>query len=369
VDSLSAHKRHNRSHTSCKWTPALEALEDRQLLAVSIPAPVGGVLTITGDGAADQVYVLQNDASDDLTVQVVGPGGFTNVYASSLIDKIVAKMGGGNDQFTFDLGDSDFTEAKVIKLDLGAGDDKARFHLHKDSTSPTQPAGPLLDANLEISIGQTDADIPSPDKTGNDQVWLNIGRVLDGGGDLSLVARLGAGEDRFYGAFWQMISGDVSLDVDGGGNKDTLKVGVASYIFPSSMTAPQSFFIPLAGDIDVALEGGGGNDDIGVRYKGHLEGDLTVTAHGGGGKDNLWGRFETQTVLDDDFSDGNLDVQFFGDEGNDWMSLRILDAGAHLNLVNALLDGGKDADKWGTPLTTANVTKLNFEGTFFALDL
>src|SRR5262245_9852783 len=201
---------------------ALEALEERDCLSVSVGVDPSdpSKLLITGDSSDNFVAIEQNDTANTLLVDVVGPNGFSKQYSSSQIKTIVAKMAGGSDKFKFDIMGEKYTHAKAIKLDLGAGTkDTAWFHLHEDSTSSKMPT---LEADLDIQIGYLNGS----DTSGKDVVYLNMGNMV--GGSLNCAAKLGSGEDEFYGAFWTrniMGGSNVAIDVSGGGDKDTLKVG------------------------------------------------------------------------------------------------------------------------------------------------
>jgi len=297
------------------FRPLCEDLEDRQLMSVTITNPTADKLVIKSDSAGDKVTIRQNDATNDLYILVSGLNGFTQEYNSSDITKIVVRMGGGNDELIYDLGESDFTNAKTIKIDMGAGDDDVNFHLHQDLTSSATPS---LLAPLTIKLGVADGDIPAPDNSGKEDVHLNMG-FNEGAGTLNLTAKLGPSDDEFSAAFWATVFGDVTVDVNGGAGLDTLKAGGEYDIFGLGQPSDNAFAIGPDAEVKLKLDGATDADKVAVSYEGLLLGRLTLDALGGAGTATVTGHVElaggkwlTST--------GKLDAYFGGGDNPDTLN-------------------------------------------------
>jgi hypothetical protein len=285
-------------------------------------------------------------------------------------------MGGGNDQLDYRLG-SDFTNAKVIKVDLGGGDDKARFHFnHAKIMYP----GPIwsLDANLTIKVGVQDSDIGSPNNTGKDEVYANIGTV-EAGREVKCTARLGDGNDVFRGALYSRIDGLMAFDIEGQGGQDNFKVGDETFVYGiGTPGVTDRVTVADAATLEIKLNGGGNTDTIAVNYFGLLQGTLKIDAQGGGNADTVYGLVEawSSAIYPDLQSDGVLDAKFSGNNGDDFVDFWLGGDLSDLNITKAEIDGGDGADFWhwnwnmGMPASwmkipgtsTPNVTKTSMSG-------
>ncbi|MCX7408145.1 MAG: LEPR-XLL domain-containing protein [Planctomycetales bacterium] len=299
-----------------------EALEDRVLLAGNVTASINtltGALTITGDGAANGVsivdtdgdanglYEIETDATTNLTLVVDGVATNLGLGANSGdipgnvdITSIVINLGAGNDEFalvnseidgnlnntalnvTINMGsgndiielqgDAYYTNLGNVSIDLGAGND--RF---QDLTT----IGCVAVLNLSIKAGAGDDlvllnteafcvdNLTINMGTGSDRVDLDgvFGYTNDNVETLSLV--FGAGAD-------SLTIDDVEVDrtsIKMNGNNDFVRITDSSFY--------DSFDLQGGAKADVVeirnndflgvntLNGGGGNNvlsDLGRNF-------------------------------------------------------------------------------------------------------
>jgi hypothetical protein len=362
------------------WRPQLEALEDRQLLSVSVLLQDSGhTLKITGDDAANRVEFIQDDTLNRLTLKINGlEHNFGAPLSSSQITKMIVDLKGGNDRYNHYLErNSNFTNRKEVTLKLGSGENQADiFNLgygvlqeFRANYSLNVTGGEQRDVVMAIfgSIQSANVSVTADLKGGNDHLLTQISRAVDGQGvataylgsgndtynayvgdtddsDVTYTAYLGDGDDTFSAYLIGDLVSDanVKFDIRGEGNADrfffhgadewhTGRVGIAS-----------------DADLDVNLDGGRGNDYMSFNYRGVLDGELKLRLRGGDGSDELDAELETESA-----SDGDLDVILYGGAGNDLLRLDLWDASSgDLDIEEALVDGGRGTDSrqvWSYP--------------------
>src|SRR5262245_34907848 len=192
--------------------PRVEGLEDRWCPTVSVSNPIyHGVvdthtLIITRDDAGDTVTINQDDANSTLTVS--SPGMFTRLYTSSVITRMSIDLGGGDDTLNWNLVSSTFSKSKDATINLGTGADDAQLWLGGGVGAQS-----VNTATLKIDLkGGGNADT----------LVANLGAKQ--GGELSLKADMGAGNDEIDANLWGDITAGakVTLDLQGGTGNDRL---------------------------------------------------------------------------------------------------------------------------------------------------
>ena len=312
------------SRKSSARRPGLETLEARDCPAtISFSNLFGGGvgMFITGNATGDindNVTVRENHNANTITVTHENTAGQyqTQTWGTANLRYIEANLGNGDDRFRYELDNSDYTDAKVVKVNLGdaatAMRDEARFVLNGDSNpDPNVFTQATIRATAQFQVygaarGQWAA--------------FDVGTVA---ADLYLDAFLGADIDEF----------DVTMtgDVTATGNLSVRAYGQDG--------ADNLAFVGTS-DVDIAanrrlyveLDGGNGGDVLSLRYRGELDGRLQMTLRGGADGDNI-----SAVVTKDAGSTGYNDGFLSGDAGNDLLSF----AG---DVAFMLIDGGADSD-------------------------
>lgn len=105
-----------------RFVPRLEVLENRSLPTAGY-AVAGGILTITGDGAADRVFTRDDGTANGIDILVNGETSWTSI--ASPIRVIRVNTNGGADFVQYRLVDD--LRSSVVRqvfVDLGSGDDR-----------------------------------------------------------------------------------------------------------------------------------------------------------------------------------------------------------------------------------------------------
>ena len=189
-----------------------ESLEQRTLLAGTLTVGVeGGVLTLTGDGLANQAVATVTGPG----IQIVGLNGTTivsepgidlnaapNVFAAVLppsVEGVVVRMGGGNDRLRIDGGAAPV--AGNITVNMGSGNDAVVARNLRAAGDITVLHGGGLDRSALLNSAAGD-DILARGSDGNDAVsFANVAAGddvivrLEGGADGINAARVRAGDD------------------------------------------------------------------------------------------------------------------------------------------------------------------------------
>src|SRR5439155_5727441 len=83
--------------------PRVEALEDRWCPSCTITTDfTGHALSITGDGATNEVTIIENPITNDLELTCDGS---TTHFAADFITRIDAYLKEGNDKFTYQMAE------------------------------------------------------------------------------------------------------------------------------------------------------------------------------------------------------------------------------------------------------------------------
>ncbi|MBX9625235.1 MAG: hypothetical protein K2X82_15620 [Gemmataceae bacterium] len=339
----------------------LEALDRRDLPAVTADLVTAtGLLTITGDGAADSVSLVE-PATVGANFDLRGVSRFTyNGLPSGvwvpvgLVRSVRVSLGGGDDRFYMSRAPVQRNTAGwsvpnpnlgllgVVSVDAGDGADWV--HLEAAVPTPATVAGGSGNDTVRggsgpdlVFGGAGNDDVEARDgadtlvgNTGND--WLDGGAGndtlwgRDGEADTGVLARRetdadvlrgGAGDDALYGQVGNdSLGGDDGNDsVDGGAGTDILYGGAGNDL----MRGGAGNDLLYGGNDNDTLDGGAGND----------------TLYGERGDDVLLGRYGSlQTWM----LTGVVDIdRMDGGDGNDFLDGQLywdaMDGGAGLDYV------------------------------------
>lgn len=292
-----------------RWSPRFEMLEDRTTPSATAVL-AGGVLTITGDAASDDIAIraLGIDSFSVTKFDNFNQSPTTQTFEG--VTSIVANLGEGDNNLSLDAtldtnvnlnvtagAGMDYLNVGVngvvasnaalnITGDLGAGNDRLRF--------VTSGLAANANLNLNVKLG-TDNDQASvvlgaigPRAIARVNVDLGAGTDslgLSANGDLALDALLllkvnaGAGNDNI-----RLQLGDIGtslaaatalLNLDLGDGNDTLRLQVGE--------------IGRESDLDVRIDGGAGNDAMGLTFVGNIDQNATIglNINQGAGDDRL----------------------------------------------------------------------------------
>ena len=320
------------AHRKSSFNPQVETLDNRWCPSCLVSTLDGGAtLRIEGDKHANVVAIKQDDGASDLEVKC---DGVKKNFDSSVITKIVVDLKGGKDQFTFNVAEDTFKYAKTIQVHLGQGNDQALFDTSSDANAPGKFSTIKADLNVQVFGNQ-----------GNDVVKADFGSVDSA--NVSFLAQLGQGRDKFFGRFLGDLKGTahVGLDVRGGSDNDQVSV-LAKDDLPNALPGID---IDAGASLAVNLKGGAGTDVASFTYDGVLDGHLNLTNDGNGGKDKV-----SADITLEAGSDGFLDAAVRGRQDNDKLTFLLTDNSAGTaHITQALLDGGPGHD---TCVATPNVT-------------
>lgn len=324
----------------------VEALEDRTVLNATVALVGGGQhLKIVGDDAAESVCIVQNDATDTLTVTC----GINNPYSlapaqvqtfrSSDIKKITINLGGGDDRLIYTLESDTFDFAKQIKVDLGAGNDLAKFIFAGEGIQqaiplPNGDGGPGADDQGQ-GIGAEQPGLSEGEPI--DAIFIgNLGPAVQVGGG---VGGQGVdGQDVGGGLIdqnadatllwtisgWKQIRAALDIDVSAGKGDDTVVAKFGS--------------VDARGSVNYKVAFGEGNDVGDVQLFGEIAGSMAITHQGNKGADQL----SVEGMGGNSVAEGGiLGLKQYGGKGNDAISFN------YAGLVRGLLEAtsrGKAGD-------------------------
>jgi hypothetical protein len=310
-----------------RFTPRVEALEDRSLLnATVIGQPFG---TIATTGAVNQVVITD----DGQFIRVFSDNGFVASFTegTALTVKTI-KTGSANSVFYDLLGFSSSGPNRTLfsSLDVNFGSGNGTLVVTVTSSLPNGlfapgPVSNLID-NSNVQISTTTTAPPAGKIAGNTREFLSVGSIGTNA-ILSLFDNGGAGND-FYQAqlFGVQKSGStVALTFFGNAGNDT------ALVFDGQ---------DIQGTTNIGLHGGPGNDTGQVLYSGQLTGSLSVTDDGGPGVDKLFLRYELASG-----SNGTLSSQQNGGPDNETGAAALVhiihkQSGDNPNIFAALTNGG-----------------------------
>jgi hypothetical protein len=273
-----------QSRQRVRFTPTVEALEDRSLLNASITG-VGQVVTT---GAVNSLVITD----DGQFVRVISDNGFVGSFAEGTPVTVTTNTPGSSNTIFYDLqGVSPSGQGPILhsSLNVNFGFGPGALIVEVVSALPNVSLSGLVN-NSSVQIG-TATTPPPPTRrgggvrvfAGNTQETLNVGSI---GQNASLVMKDfgGGGNDTFTanlsGA--QVAGSAVVLSFFGNGGNDSAHVIDSQVIAGPSLESG----LPAAGTL-IDLHGGRGNADFGVVYTGQLLGTLGVSEGGGPGSNNL----------------------------------------------------------------------------------
>ncbi|MBY0527369.1 MAG: hypothetical protein K2R98_28495 [Gemmataceae bacterium] len=325
---------------SRRFQPTFEALEGRDVPAVTIVlAPADpGILVITGDDVANEVRICQSDASDLMLVSSINGAFADQLFTSNTVHTIQLSLRGGNDRFEYSLLD-DLDHAKSIVIDTGIGHDTVDIYTSEAT----------LRNDLTVILGGRLGD------EGNDTLRLYLGDMDNAA--VYVNANLGNGKDNFAASFFAAdpvthVSRDALMtgvssaffDVNGGAGDDGIYFFGTRGFKKDFGTLWTGLDVGAQAEVRVDFNGGGGNDVLGIFYRGVLDGFFEVDAHGSADSDRVEGEIKVNSGLTQ--AQGEMDVNFYGDAGNDWLGLK-LDVPMTMQFTDnelPFLDGGNDFD-------------------------
>lgn len=315
----------------------VESLEERRCLSADAVLDAG-VLTITGDGGADDVRIVHDDSANQ--IQVIHDG-VTDTFSSSAVGKIVVNLRGGDDRLTEELEQgTNFFRAKDVNVNMGRGDDTILFDFAGDAT---------FWATLK-----EDLEIETRTGGGDDAVQINV-PAIEIANALDFNAHLGKGDDRFDAISYGRIGtqGRLTLDVWGEAGVDEL-----AYFGTYDPAAPANGIqVADLATMSVYFDGGAGKDQLNATYSGEVDGLAGFYLHGdqnnAGGAERDRVTLHTITKAG---STGTLAGNVLGGAGDD--VLRLLAEGTIPPGSDLHVDGGEGFDK---AVTTANVSLTSVE--------
>jgi hypothetical protein len=321
-----------QSRRRVRFTPTVEALEDRSLLNASITG-TGQVVTT---GAVNSLVITD----DGQFVRVISDNGFVGSFTEGTGVTVTTNTPGSRNIIFYDLqGVSASGQGPILRSNLfvNFGFGPGALIVEVVSALPNVSLSGLVN-NSSVQIG-TATTPPPPTRRGggvlvfpgNTQETLNVGSI---GQNASLVMMDfgGAGNDSFTanlsGA--QVAGSKVSLSFFGGGGRD-----ITSVIDTQDILAGATTFI--------GLDGGSGNDLDGVTYTGLLLGGLAVIENSGGGPGN---DHLALTYGIASGSNGTLFSEQKGGPGTDILQhiIRVAPGNAFPDILQASTDGGPGFD-------------------------
>jgi Ca2+-binding RTX toxin-like protein len=277
-----------RSYQRSRFSPLLEALEDRSLPSCVVFASQG-TLFIQGDDAANIVTVVASADSVSVQCDQARAATFDGIH------QIVADLGGGDDVFDARFNfppDSILPEPMTMSVNVWGGSGGDRISIFAFNPQPEPPIVFLLDAQGNagddaIAIvwqGQVSRQttLMADGGDGNDAITANAHWQIAAGATAVVSLRGGTGADEVMGVGLNHVAvGGVSTwDFDGGPGSDRLGFQYKDAV--------------VDGRFHVGMNGGDGDDLVDVRFDNvtiNERGIVQVEAAGGSGGDRIscWG--------------------------------------------------------------------------------
>ncbi len=335
---------------------SLEPLESRQVLSagsVVVAAPVGGVLTITGDNSDDAVAV-SGSTTDAGTFTITGLHGTTvnGVVNGSVTETGVtaiqtALWGNGNDFFSFSDANSTGL-AGDLTVAMGNGNDKVQIGsaVHADDdgdADDTAATTTTLAGNVSVTLGN-----------GNDKVGIaNVSETAPQG----MLVTLGNGNDKVDAhdvtlAAAGDVDGDQGFGVVMGGGNDKFEADHVTVSVSGTTTARQGFGVMM----------GDGNDKVEAN---HVSVNITGTASGNQGLGVQLGNGNDKVRMGDVAVTGGQGLAVVLGNGNDDVNLGAgHDWGRGANATAAIDVTGDVLVQLGTGKDSVNASGVTTGGGF-----
>lgn len=389
----------------------IESLENRIVPAVTIQAGVD----LDADGANDDLKIVGGNehtkvfitdegmgaGSLALSVDINGDGDYTdsgevsgvviNVTDDSCI--IDLKLGGGNDQVTYQLGGNLALSNRHLSFDLGSGNDAFVFN----GTGHSVTAGSMLMIDLLAGAGNDQFLMALPDMSNSEIV---IDAIMGAGNDvvsqqtaggilsiesnsfLDVNVDLGAGANTasilLAATIGTGTKSNVSYDIIGGSGVDKVNVMNAIELGNGVQNSNLNVNAELGGGNDefsfvsvqldvntdsslfVHASGGSGNDKIATGYVENTMSTLKGLAQfdllGGLGNAQVVGFFVGEAATGNLTITGQLKLNLMGQEGNDQMYAALLTTAASTGNYSLIQTGGAGNDVMAVALVTNGAT-------------
>jgi hypothetical protein len=328
-----------------RFTPKVEALEDRSLLN----ATVAGTSIIT-TAAVNQVLITD----DGTTIRVFtdnSPAAPLATFTEGTPITVTTNKTGSTNSVTFELLG---TQTSIVDANLAVNFGKGNGSLAVGTVSslPTSLGG--NSGGQSFLPGLSNVNITATSGGGNTTVGLFVG-------DIGASAKLqlndtgaGKGSNTFVVQLvgHQNIGSSVGLAFKGGDGANSASVYDTEDMVQGST-------------MNLDLGGKKGTDFFRVLYSGVLLGNLMVTANGGPGNDTISMAFELKSGS----NSGSLTAAANGGKGDDNLTEIVHKLGGDTTTVTATADGGvdgplaKSTDRGSftqTTATTAGVVFSNF---------
>jgi hypothetical protein len=308
-----------------RFTPKVETLEDRSLLAVTIvgtsiitTAAVNKIL-ITDDGTTIRVFT-DNSPTAPLATFAEGTPLTVKTNKKGSTNSVTFDLLGGNNPrslnstlaVNFGKGNGSLTAAVLLTLPTsldgsGAGRVIALPDLSNVNITATSGGG-----NTSVSLFLTSIGTASN---------VQFSDTGTGKGSNTFLADLEFASEK--GLTGQKAGSTVGLTFHGGDGPNTATVTDTERMEEGSTT-----------NIDLS---GKGTDLFRVSYRGSLAGNLTVNANGGSGNDTITMQFDLLNL-----STGSLTASENGGKGNDNLTEVVHKLSTDNPTVTATADGGQD---------------------------
>jgi hypothetical protein len=284
-----------------RFSPRVEALEERCVPATFTFDGPTATLTVTGTAGKDAIVVTDNGtnnagavtlAANGVTLFTSGPTAGVNQVHTIQINT----LGGKHDSVVYNLIGDMIANNRSISATFGNG------------------KGDSFEANVNGNLVNSFLLLQANGGNGGDKLTGTVTGSLNGASFLGLLYKGGTGKDQ------------ISIDAT-----NSVNIG------------------PLA-QLTVEADGGAGNDLVNVAYEGQLQGAFFLDANGGAGKDRV-----SATVTLDGLSNGLLfgptspntgkaAAQVNGNGGNDRLSFEVDLSGVLKPASATEVDGGAGVD-------------------------
>jgi Ca2+-binding RTX toxin-like protein len=282
------------------YAPSFEALESRQMLAVTaVFSPANGALSVYGDSADNTIEISRNIAGNLLVNNgaVTILGGTPTVANTSLIQAFGLS---GNDTISLNQANGALPSAKLYGgsgLDTlvgGAGADMLFGQSGNDIMLGNGGADMLFGGSADDELTGGDADDQAFGQSNNDKFVWNPGDDTD-------LNEGGAGAD--------------TVEVNGGGGDESFTTTANGTRVRFDRLNPAPFSIDIGTSESLVLNANGGQDSFSAT--GNLAALIQITVDGGAGNDTILGSNGIDLLLGgdgDDFIDGQQgsDLAFLG---------------------------------------------------------
>jgi Ca2+-binding RTX toxin-like protein len=275
---------------SARFMPGFEALESREMLAVTaVFAPSNGVLSVYGDSADNTIEISRNAAGNILVnggaVSIIG--GTPSVANTSLIQAFGLS---GNDTIALNEANGALPSANLYggsgidTLTGGSGGDLLFGQSGNDTIQGKGGADMLFGGSADDTLTGGDADDQAFGQSNNDEFIWNPGDDTD-------LNEGGAGLDK--------------VEINGGGGDESFTTTANGTRVRFDRLSPAPFAIDIGSSEQLVVNMNGGQDSFSAT--GNLAALIQITVDGGAGNDTILGSNGADQLHGgdgDDFVDG-----------------------------------------------------------------